>query len=60
GRHRLGGFAAPPSSCGLVPLGGPVKASTKGLQWDVEDADLEWGGLISTSNCLDSNGDGFV
>eukprot|EP00439_Symbiodinium_sp_Y106_P023002 s454_g2.t2 len=60
GRHRLGGFAAPPSSCGLVPLGGPVRASTKGLHWDVEDADLEWGGLISTSNCLDSKGDGFV
>ncbi|CAE6969684.1 Tpk1 [Symbiodinium natans] len=60
GCHRVGGFAAAPSSCGLVPLGGPVKVSTQGLHWDVEEAKLEWGGLISTSNCLDSKGDGFV
>jgi len=58
GSHCL----APPkdSSCGLVPLGGAVTVSTRGLRWDVTDAVLEWGGLISTSNCPDEHGDGLV
>lgn len=59
GSHCL----APPrkSQCGLVPLGGPVHVTTHGLCWDMTDAVLEWGGLISTSNCPDEKtSDGLV
>lgn len=59
GSHCL----APPkkSQCGLVPLGGPVRVTTRGLCWDMTDAVLEWGGLISTSNCPDEKtSDGLV
>jgi thiamine pyrophosphokinase len=41
--------------CGLIPLGGPVvKISTKGLRWNLNEARLEFGRLISTSNCLEA------
>lgn len=41
----------PPSHCGLVPLGAACsKISTRGLAWDMEDATLRFGGLISVSN----------
>ncbi|CAK9079312.1 unnamed protein product [Durusdinium trenchii] len=58
GRHCL--TAPRQSCCGLVPLGGPVRVTTSGLCWDMKDAVLEWGGLVSTSNGLDEAGDGLV
>ena len=38
-------------TCGLLPLGGPAKLTTKGLQWDLEGAVSSFGGMVSTSNC---------
>ncbi|KAI9372924.1 thiamine pyrophosphokinase [Aspergillus egyptiacus] len=35
---------------GIIPLSGPARISTKGLQWDVENWATEIGGQISTSN----------
>ncbi|KAG6417828.1 hypothetical protein SASPL_120022 [Salvia splendens] len=37
--------------CGLVPIRGPSKSSTTtGLQWNLSDTEMKFGGLISTSN----------
>ena len=36
--------------CGILPLYGPSRISTKGLQWDVQDWETQMGGLVSTSN----------
>ncbi|OQV22255.1 putative Thiamin pyrophosphokinase 1 [Hypsibius exemplaris] len=36
--------------CGLLPLRGPSKVSTTGLRWNLDDQQIEFGGLISTSN----------
>ncbi|KAH6813967.1 thiamine pyrophosphokinase1 [Perilla frutescens var. frutescens] len=39
--------------CGLVPIGGPSKSSTTtGLQWNLSDTEMRFGGLISTSNVV--------
>ncbi|KAL2825303.1 thiamine pyrophosphokinase [Aspergillus cavernicola] len=35
---------------GIIPLSGPARISTRGLQWDVKDWATEIGGQISTSN----------
>ncbi|WPG98106.1 Hypothetical protein R9X50_00089200 [Acrodontium crateriforme] len=35
---------------GILPLYGPGKISTKGLEWDVEDWPTQIGGQVSTSN----------
>lgn len=40
-------------ACGLVPLPGPLRASTSGLRWNLDDTEMKFGGLISTSNCLE-------
>jgi hypothetical protein len=38
-------------TCGLVPLGAPVRSlTTRGLHWDVEAWRSEFGGSISSSN----------
>ena len=38
-------------TCGLIPLGGPVRSvTTRGLQWDLQQQSTEFGGLVSTSN----------
>ncbi|GAV02778.1 hypothetical protein RvY_13302 [Ramazzottius varieornatus] len=39
--------------CGLLPLSGPSIVSTSGLQWNLFNETLSFGGLISTSNSLD-------
>lgn len=36
--------------CGILPLYGPSRISTKGLQWDVQDWETQMGGRVSTSN----------
>jgi len=37
--------------CGLIPLGSPlVRISTDGLKWDLNEAVLKFGGLVSSSN----------
>eukprot|EP00193_Tetraselmis_chui_P005337 CAMPEP_0177765392 /NCGR_PEP_ID=MMETSP0491_2-20121128/7971_1 /TAXON_ID=63592 /ORGANISM="Tetraselmis chuii, Strain PLY429" /LENGTH=285 /DNA_ID=CAMNT_0019281745 /DNA_START=285 /DNA_END=1142 /DNA_ORIENTATION=- len=39
-------------TCGLIPLAGPVTASSTGLQWNLDDTPMGFGSLISTSNLL--------
>jgi len=36
--------------CGILPLYGPSRISTKGLQWDVQNWETQMGGRVSTSN----------
>lgn len=39
--------------CGLIPIGTPSgKTSTTGLQWDLSDTEMKFGGLVSTSNLV--------
>lgn len=39
--------------CGLIPIGLPSKkTTTTGLQWDLTDTEMKFGGLISTSNIV--------
>lgn len=39
--------------CGLIPMGAPSSSTTTtGLQWDLKDTDMSFGGLISTSNIV--------
>ncbi|CAN0199372.1 unnamed protein product [Scytosiphon promiscuus] len=38
---------------GLIPIGGPCrKIRTEGLQWNLEDQGMEFGVLVSSSNCV--------
>ncbi len=38
-------------TCGLIPMGSKVDSiTTSGLKWDLQDAETEFGGLLSTSN----------
>lgn len=37
-------------SCGLLPLGGKARAKTTGLQYPCDGLEMQWGGLLSTSN----------
>ncbi|GFP85607.1 thiamine pyrophosphokinase 1 [Phtheirospermum japonicum] len=39
--------------CGLIPIGGASKTNTTtGLQWNLSDTEMKFGGLISTSNIV--------
>ncbi|AEE27490.1 unnamed protein product [Arabidopsis thaliana] len=39
--------------CGLIPIGTPsAKTTTSGLQWDLSNTEMRFGGLISTSNLV--------
>jgi thiamine pyrophosphokinase len=35
---------------GFLPIGGPSRITTKGLEWDVQDWETKFGGRMSTSN----------
>ena len=35
---------------GILPVGGPSRITTKGLEWDVRDWETRFGGRVSTSN----------
>ena len=35
---------------GILPIGGPSRITTKGLEWDVRDWETRFGGRMSTSN----------
>jgi len=35
---------------GILPVYGPARISTKGLEWDVSDWETKMGGQMSTSN----------
>lgn len=39
---------------GIIPITGPAVVTTKGLEWDVQNWNTEFGGEISTSNHLKS------
>lgn len=44
-------------TCGLLPVCGPTKVTTTGLQWNLDGDTLLFGGLISSSNCVLPSGD---
>lgn len=42
-------------TCGLIPLLGRAVATSQGLRWNLEDTEMQIGGLISTSNIIEGN-----
>lgn len=56
-QHTLlvGKLSSCPSHCGLIPLFGPVNATTtSGFKWNVNGHEMRFGSLVSTSNVVDS------
>lgn len=62
GQHNFRiAIEGPAPYCGLVPLGEPcTKISTRGLEWDMQDASMQFGGLVSTSNRVDTSQGGKI
>jgi thiamine pyrophosphokinase len=53
--HIYPDFALEGYTCGLIPLGIPCESiTTTGLKWDLNDARLELGGFISSSNTIEN------
>lgn len=54
GTHRIrirdGGEEIFGKHVGIIPIREPSRITTKGLEWDVEDWETEFGGQVSTSN----------
>lgn len=48
------------SNSGLLPLGGPIKLTTKGFKWDVTDWDSSIKGDVSSSNRLVSTNGALI
>ncbi|KAF1799097.1 thiamine pyrophosphokinase [Mucor lusitanicus] len=42
-------------TCGVMPIGSPATLTTKGLKWDMDNLKCEFGGMVSTSNAVDSD-----
>ncbi|KAJ1674121.1 thiamine pyrophosphokinase [Spiromyces aspiralis] len=40
-------------ACGLLPLAGPVRLTTCGLRWNLDDHESSFEGMMSTSNIID-------
>lgn len=40
--------------CGIIPLGGWIceHITTTGLKWNLDDSAMQFGGLVSSSNCM--------
>jgi len=62
GEHRIVvPNAASAPHCGLVPVGAPCgRISTSGLQWDMHEASMQFGGDISICNRVDPAAGGEV
>ena len=55
GEHEIDVSLCRTTTCGYVPIFGPVSGiTTSGLKYDVANATMEMGGLISTSNSCTS------
>jgi len=39
-------------TCGLIPVAGPSVITTEGLEWDLNETETRFGGMVSTSNHL--------
>ncbi|PIA44432.1 hypothetical protein AQUCO_01700196v1 [Aquilegia coerulea] len=49
--HILSSVEGP--HCGLIPIGMPsANTTTTGLQWDLNNTEMRFGGLVSTSNIV--------
>ena len=56
--HIYPDFTLEGPTCGLIPLGTPCESiTTTGLKWNLDNARLEFGSLISTSNAMENNVD---
>ncbi|CAO3627075.1 unnamed protein product [Cunninghamella blakesleeana] len=42
-------------TCGIMPIGSPAVMTTKGLKWNLENHKCYFGGMVSTSNAIDSD-----
>ncbi|KAL5713029.1 thiamine diphosphokinase [Ranunculus cassubicifolius] len=53
-RHEIGILSSVEGPhCGLIPIGmSSPKTTTTGLQWDLDNTEMKFGGLISTSNLV--------
>lgn len=41
-------------TCGIIPLGGWLceHVTTTGFKWNLEDSTMQFGGIVSSSNCM--------
>eukprot|EP00931_Biecheleriopsis_adriatica_P024061 TRINITY_DN15083_c0_g1_i1.p1 TRINITY_DN15083_c0_g1~~TRINITY_DN15083_c0_g1_i1.p1 ORF type:complete len:275 (+),score=53.12 TRINITY_DN15083_c0_g1_i1:44-826(+) len=61
GEHEIPLAHQTDTACGLVPLGGICHSiSTRGLCWDMQEASMQFGQLVSTSNRIDPKKEGPV